>query len=28
MDEAPSYLPFAVYRVGLGTAAVGILPRR
>jgi undecaprenyl-diphosphatase len=28
MDEAPSYLPFAVYRVGLGIVAVAILPRR
>ena len=28
MDEAPSYVPFAVYRVGLGAAALAILPRR
>jgi undecaprenyl-diphosphatase len=28
MDEAPSYLPFAVYRVGLGAGALAILPRR
>ena len=28
MDEAPSYLPFAVYRVGIGVAALAILPRR
>jgi undecaprenyl-diphosphatase len=27
MDEAPSYLPFAVYRVGLGAAALVILRR-
>jgi undecaprenyl-diphosphatase len=27
MDEAPSYLPFAAYRVGLGTAALVILRR-
>jgi undecaprenyl-diphosphatase len=28
MDEAPSYLPFAAYRVGLGAAALAILERR
>ena len=28
MDAAPSYLPFAAYRVGLGGAALAILPRR
>lgn len=28
MDEAPSYAPFAAYRVGLGVAALAILPRR
>jgi undecaprenyl-diphosphatase len=27
MDEAPSYAPFAAYRVGLGTAALVILRR-
>jgi undecaprenyl-diphosphatase len=27
MDEAPSYAPFAAYRVGLGTAALAILRR-
>ena len=27
MDEAPSYLPFAVYRVGLGTVALVVLRR-
>jgi undecaprenyl-diphosphatase len=28
MDEAPSYAPFAVYRVGLGLAGLAILRRR
>lgn len=28
MDAAPSYLPFAVYRVGLGAAGLAILRRR
>jgi undecaprenyl-diphosphatase len=27
MDEAPSYLPFALYRVGLGTTALVVLRR-
>ena len=27
VDEAPSYAPFAIYRVGLGTAALAILRR-